>query len=186
MDSSKLANWLQILGNLGLVVGLILVAVQINQNTNIAKAQLYSDGLRNAMNLDLAMMGENPAAIWAKGQSNQEQLTGEEFAVLNAVVNYFWKGIIRTESLAAMGLPTISAKINASNFVNGPYGIGDNFGHAWWGEMSAGLGGLAPETREEVNAILEQVSMVDRKASTLASIKERMADIARRKADALK
>ena len=33
MDTAKVANWLQILGNFGVVVGLILVAVQINQNS---------------------------------------------------------------------------------------------------------------------------------------------------------
>jgi hypothetical protein len=34
VDTSKLANWLQIVGNFGIVVGLILVAVQIDQTSD--------------------------------------------------------------------------------------------------------------------------------------------------------
>ncbi len=185
MDSSKLGSWLQILGNLGLVVGLILVAVQINQNTNIARAQLYSEGITSSMNLDLAMMGENPAAVWGKEQSNQEQLTDEELAVKLALVNYIWKDIIRTETLASMGLPTQSAKNAAISFVKGPYGIGDDFGHAWWEEMKAGLGAAAPATREAVNAMLEQAGTADHKANQLASIRERISELAKQRANAM-
>ena len=37
MDSNKLSNWLQVAGNFGLLAGLVLVAVQINQNSEQLK-----------------------------------------------------------------------------------------------------------------------------------------------------
>jgi hypothetical protein len=48
--------------NIGVIAGLILVAVQINQNTAITKAQMANDYYIADMALELAMMGENPAA----------------------------------------------------------------------------------------------------------------------------
>ena len=184
MDSSKLANWLQILGNFGLVVGLILVAVQIKQNTDIARAQLFSDGVAIGMNMDLAIMGENPAAVWAKAQSDHQQPTDEELAVLYAFLNYFWKSMVRTETLTEMGLPTRSPQNGAQQFVGGQYGIGDAFGLAWWDmTKTTGFAGQAPATREAVNTLLEQEGRVDHhlfKANRLTSIKGRMSELARR------
>jgi hypothetical protein len=48
--------------NIGVIAGLILVAVQINQNTAITKAQMANLYYIADMALELAMMGENPAA----------------------------------------------------------------------------------------------------------------------------
>ena len=114
------------------------------------------------MNMDLAIMGENPAAVWAKAQSDHEQLADEELAVLYAFLNFFWKSIVRTETLTAMGLRTRSPQSDAQNFTGGQYGIGDAFGLAWWDMMKTGaFAGRAPATRDAVNAVLEQEGRVD-------------------------
>ena len=41
MANLKLANWLQIGANIGIIVGLVLVAMEINQANRIAKANAY-------------------------------------------------------------------------------------------------------------------------------------------------
>ena len=43
MNTEKLGRWLAPAANLGVIAGLILVAVQINQNTQITKAQIAND-----------------------------------------------------------------------------------------------------------------------------------------------
>jgi hypothetical protein len=43
MDSDKINRWLTLGANIGVLSGLILVALQINQNSEIAKAQLAND-----------------------------------------------------------------------------------------------------------------------------------------------
>ncbi len=53
MNSEKLGNWLQIVGNLGILAGLILVAVEINQNTASVQGSAYQDWV--AANLELNM-----------------------------------------------------------------------------------------------------------------------------------
>jgi hypothetical protein len=57
MDTAKVANWLQIIGNFGIVVGLILVAVQINQNSeqiqqtaNLSRIESYRQLFLNRVN----------------------------------------------------------------------------------------------------------------------------------------
>lgn len=43
MDFTKTGNWLQVTANLGIVAGLILVGVQLQQNTDLLKTQLLDD-----------------------------------------------------------------------------------------------------------------------------------------------
>ena len=57
MDTTKVANWLQIIGNFGIVVGLILVAVQIDQNSeqiqqaaNLSRSEAYRELFLNRVN----------------------------------------------------------------------------------------------------------------------------------------
>ena len=49
MNLDKLANWLQIIGNLGILAGLILVAMQINQNTQATIATASTDLTNQSM-----------------------------------------------------------------------------------------------------------------------------------------
>ncbi len=60
MDTDRLNSWFTLTANIGVIAGLILVAVQINQNTQIAKAQITNDYYLADMELELAMMGDDP------------------------------------------------------------------------------------------------------------------------------
>ena len=62
----KLNKWLTLVANLGVVGGLILVAVQINQSVEITKAQMINGYYIADMQLEMKMMGENPALSWTK------------------------------------------------------------------------------------------------------------------------
>jgi len=66
MDWTQLNIWLSLLANLGVIAGLVLVAIQIRQNTGITRAQVTNDWYMADMQLELAMMGEDPAASWTK------------------------------------------------------------------------------------------------------------------------
>ncbi len=66
MDTSKLANWLQICGNLGLLAGIVLVAVQINQASHLVENQLFNDQTADNQNFMTSMLGEAPAEVIVK------------------------------------------------------------------------------------------------------------------------
>jgi hypothetical protein len=56
MLTDTVNRWLTLSANVGVIAGLILVAVQIGQNTQITKAQIVNDYYLADMNLELAMM----------------------------------------------------------------------------------------------------------------------------------
>ena len=104
MDNSKLANWLQILANLGIVAGLILVGVQINQNTKIAEVDLVTRGYEQVQQYHLAMIGENPSRVLAKAATAAGDLSDEELLVLRGIFMFWLNTDDQAEIQVAMGL----------------------------------------------------------------------------------
>lgn len=104
MITSKVANWLQILANFGIIAGLIMVGIQINQNTKIAEADLTARSFEQVNQWQLTMMGENPAKALAKAAINPGELTDEELLVLRRVFVFFVNFDTQGEIELDMGL----------------------------------------------------------------------------------
>ena len=126
------------MGNLGLIVGLVLVAVQIKQNSDLAKAQLLSDGWLAAIQWNLARAGENPAVSIARASAAPDQLTDEDLIVLMGVVAAHRLLGTRAASLDAAGYGFYPLEASAANFFE--ESLSSPFGIAWWNEARSGVG----------------------------------------------
>ncbi len=81
MDSNKLANWLQVVASIGLLGGLVLVGLQINQNSKLLLVQFTYEESRRYSEIEAAMLGEDPAAVWEKSLIEPAKLTLREFCL---------------------------------------------------------------------------------------------------------
>ena len=155
MQTSKLADWLQIMGNFGIVAGLILVGFQIKQNSDIAHAQIVSDGFALASNTRLALAGEEPGTILAKSLTAPRELTHEEIVKLNAYLGAYWYTRVRTEYLGQSGFSSLTPEEYGESvvfeFLDTP------FGAAWWKESADGFGASAPRTRQAIEDTLRNL-----------------------------
>ena len=164
MHVSKVGNWLQIIGNFGLIVGLVMVAVQIKQNTEIAQAQLISESYRVVMEVPLRLMGENPAKAWSKAIHTPEELTNEELVVLDAVLFKGWLELSRIEALVDAGYAggvEAPAQLYAWEY------LGHAFGSNWWNTRGEWTVAPAPQARETINRELAGVENRDRAPPSL-------------------
>ena len=66
MRSERFTVWLQTLSNLGLIGGLVLLAVQIQQTRDLTRLQMRLDRLGSFQQMEQALLGEDPATAWAK------------------------------------------------------------------------------------------------------------------------
>ncbi len=57
MSTTKINSWLSLGANMGVVIGLILVADQINQEAELTKIQLFSEATSSRKEFNQAMMG---------------------------------------------------------------------------------------------------------------------------------
>ena len=75
-------DWLQILTNFGVILGLLLLLYELNQSRELVQAQVV-DGVYNAgVTRNLALLGENPQVAIAKSVFYPEQVSEAEAVVL--------------------------------------------------------------------------------------------------------
>lgn len=150
MNSEKINRWLTLAANVGVIAGLVLVAIQINQNTQITKAQIANDYFLADMALELAMMGENPAHSWNKAVYDPDSLTTEDAVVLDRYFNYGLVQIHRLEEMDKMGMAHEGWEERV-NYLR--WHLGNEVGRRWWEQVKDGY----PEAfRTRVDGILSR------------------------------
>jgi hypothetical protein len=77
-------DWLHILSNVAIVIGLFFLIYELNQSHKQARATLVNDDMASVREHLHTVMGENPAAAIAKARMNHESLSEEEKVVLDA------------------------------------------------------------------------------------------------------
>ena len=134
MDMARINPWLNLAANIGVIAGLVLVAVQINQNTEITKAQIANDYFLADMNLELAMMGDDPASSWVKAVYSPDEITQYDAAILDRYFNYGVVQISRLEEMHELGLAPDDWQERV-NYLS--WHLGNEVGRRWW-EYSKG------------------------------------------------
>jgi hypothetical protein len=136
MNNDRVSHWLTLAANVGVLAGLILVAVQINQNTQITKAQLANDYFLADMQLELAMMGEDPASSWIKAVYTPDELTREDAAIVDRYFNYGMVQILRLQKMYELGL---GGDDWSNRIAYLDWHLGNEVGRRWWSYSKAGF-----------------------------------------------
>ena len=155
MNSDQIGRWLTLAANLGVIAGLILVAVQINQNTAITKAQIANDYYIADMTLELAMMGENPADSFNKALYAPDEITTADAVVLDRYFNYGMVQIQRLQKMDELGMAYEGWRERV-NYLK--WHFGNEVGQRWWNEVKDGY---PDEFREYVDSILTEDSITE-------------------------
>ena len=163
-------NWVQIVSNFSLLIGMVLVAVQINQSSNIARAQLAHDAWLNSAGELYAVVGENPAATLAKANLSEEELTDEELFVLNAYFDSATLHMARIAHMQRLGLAIYSDDETALAFAPAFAG---RFGNAWWAVNRERTLARAPEIASRIDELLV-TDQIEDLASDLRRLRARL------------
>ncbi len=115
MQIEKISHCLTIIGNAGLLLGVTLVIFQINQNSELVREQLFHSSWTDDLNLQLAMMGDNPAAAVARAVESPAELTVEDARVLHAYLSYWALSKVREIHLFERGMAVFPPSTYASD-----------------------------------------------------------------------
>lgn len=131
MDSSKLGNWLQVAANIGIVLGLVMVGVQVKQNSDLTRIQLLYEESRRTVDLESTVVGERGAEVWAKSIEDPENLTLAEVRIMEALLWGFVENLRGTYRLAELGL--LEEKDWRSRVESEvSFYLSDPYSRAWW------------------------------------------------------
>ena len=153
MNSQKVANWVQVSANIGILLGLALVFLQIRQNTDILKTQMLFEESHRTVEAEYVMIGENGAEAWAKAITAPNELTLTEQRI---VEGYLWGAVEQwryTYTLSKMGL--LEEEWKNRVYFEVPYFLGNPYGRAWWKNLSD-PGSFADELRAFINKRLAE------------------------------
>jgi hypothetical protein len=84
VNSTTIANWVQIITGIAVVIGLILLIWELQQSRDVASAQLTSDAMDQILQIDLSEAGENPNVALTKACEDPNSLTNEDLWVLQS------------------------------------------------------------------------------------------------------
>ena len=131
MDNVKVNSWLQTAANIGIVLGLVLVGLQIKQNSELTKIQLLYEESRRIVELETQVVGENAAEVWAKSIEAPESLTLAEVRIMEALLWSFVEQLRGTYNLAQLGLieeqdwrKRVESEVD--------FYLSDPYSRAWW------------------------------------------------------
>jgi hypothetical protein len=133
LKSERLASWLTVVANLGVLGGLFLLAYELNQNTQLLRAQAISTQLSGQIAAETAFMGDDAAEAFAAAMTSPADLEDEEIATVWAYLNISTIAAQDAYLRYSLGLATeedkFAAARSAASWVSFPFGL------AWWEMM---------------------------------------------------
>jgi hypothetical protein len=158
MEFDRLNRWLSLAANLGLLAGLILVALQLNQTSELARAQLINEGNITASQVWAGLMGEKPAEAIAKSIESPSEMTFSEFMVVDAYLYTAMNIFYRNYELAGEGMFDATDWQQSIDSL-GTWFLGNAFGRAWWEEEARHF--FEPEFVAYIDQLLARTSNRD-------------------------
>ena len=165
-ELSRVGSWLQVGANIGIVVGLVLVAIQISQQQEIAGTDVQSELYASTTDYYEALIGEDSAASVARAIYGPETLTDRDKVVLDALYSAEFAKAMRLEALMEPGEQLSAGTVRrwVGDVLTNRYAL------AWW-KTSEPRWVFAPVHREAIEAaLLEGSERPIRKKALLDSI----------------
>ncbi len=101
---TRVNNWLQMLGNLGLIVGLVFVGLQLQQDRELKRIEMVSRVWTDLFEREMAALGDEPYRAIVKAAVAPDALTEEETYVYQTYLSLVLTGWDRRQAMEAFGL----------------------------------------------------------------------------------
>ncbi len=156
MESNKFGYWLQVGGIVGILAGLILVGLQMKQNSELLQLQLLRQEADSFIAAQQVYVGENFAEVWQKQIEEPENLTLAEMRIMESnlwgqSVYRWWKNY----QLYERGLIRESDwKTPIDSDVT--YVLNTEYGLAWWAEVKTPRNVFAEEFLDYIDQKLAE------------------------------
>lgn len=131
MDTDRLNRWLTLGANLGVLIGLAILILELRQSSAIAEGQFYMNQVSLNETVELMMLGDSPAAVWEKSVFDPVSLSPADIRVMDAYLSsrlYVWSDILALERRGFLEPGSTATNIDGSI----AYFFGNTFAQTWW------------------------------------------------------
>ncbi len=172
MNQNKFEFRLQLLANIGIAIGLVLVGLQMRQNEKLMQMQIMTQHSQAFIESEASLAGENVAEIWQKSVEDPLNLS---FAEMRALESQTYAPLMRLSNvyqLYEMGLIDETEWKSRLN-QDAEWFFGTPYGRAWWEYYQEYFDPhfLPEELREAINDSLGEENW-DRNFPSYTAIKQ--------------
>ena len=130
----RLENVLAIGTNVAVIVGLFLVVMELNQNTELARIEMINDGSLTENQVFMALLEQEPKDAIAKSFECPEKLVFADYVVLDSYLYSGMNLVYRNFELAKEGFYTEEDwKSEVDNYAH--WYFSGEFGKVYWNEV---------------------------------------------------
>ena len=122
--------------NLSVLAGIVLVAIQIQQNTDITKAQMANEYYLLDAQLELTMMGESTALSLEKAIYIPDELNQEDAVILDRYFNFGILQLQRIRKMIELGVADEELYQERARYLI--WHLGNEAGRRWWNQYALG------------------------------------------------
>lgn len=157
MKLDSFNKWLSLGANIGILIGLALVFMEIRQNTDLLRLQFINDDLLVSAQTESPMFGENPAQIIMKAIYTPEELTYADYRTVDAYLISKIDLLVRRYLLGQEGILDPLAWKSDIGFTF-EWLFGNRFSRLWWEQEGRRTYQSYPEIVEYVDKAIGRVS----------------------------
>ena len=149
MKQEKLSSTLSLIANLGVLIGLVILILELGQNTDHLRLQLLDQISSRAITNNALFLSPNPAPVIEKALLEPESLSYSEFLVMDAYLINALNGWEDRFFLYEAGLVDDADWRTKIDEEAGWY-LGSRFGKNWWRSVARDV--FEPEFAAHVDA----------------------------------
>ena len=131
MDTDRLNRWFKFCANVGVLIGLVILILEIRQSSAIAEGQFYMDQVNLNETVESAMLGDSPAAAWERSVFEPASLSPADIRIMDAYLSSrlsVWVDTLELERRGFLEPGSTAANIDSSI----AYFFGNTFAQTWW------------------------------------------------------
>ena len=124
-------RWLALAANVGVILGLVLVIVEVRQNAELTRTQMEQRKNDFLSEIEFSLGSRESAEVWVKAIRAPESLTDAEMKMVEARLLSLmlqWDHLFQMERSALATREHVRQHIANS----APYYFGSRFGKRWW------------------------------------------------------
>lgn len=138
----RVNRWLALAANLGVLLGLIVLIVEVQQSATLTRIALETEKSDAQMMIELRMTDPAVAAVWETSIYAPEELTNADLRILDGVLA---ASMMVFDRLLVMmeGKLVDRARVEQNVSNTAPFIFGSKFGKNWWRQNGVGWQGTA-------------------------------------------
>lgn len=176
MSFDRLNKWLTLAANLGVVIGLVILILEMRQNAALTRATLEAQKNSFLSQVELNLTSPNNLEAWIKSIRHPEQMTDADIKIIDSVLLSI---MLQWDQVFHMLRNGLADRVEAKNHISNsaPYYFGSKFAKAWYKLQAPGWENtLMSEIADPIVLNLDENFLVDYMDSLLLISTDKVAE----------